>query len=132
MTAHTRESHLVAIPGGSHHDLVVDVDASRAAVHLLDPRRLVQRVPMLLLIEACVGHRHPFAISTHLEPTSFMCPRCEHVDHNGGSAVIVDGYRWRCHRCRFDGTRLFLERIVLEDSTAMDRFYSILAAEEIR
>lgn len=91
---------------------------------ITDPRNLVQTVDMSgLVIAYCSGLRHPFAITLHDDETWFICPRCSHVDINGGSARVLDAWRWRCGRCRTTGTRYQLERAVLEDASMLEALY---------
>lgn len=51
----------------------------------------------------------------------FRCPRCQMVDHNGGSAFVTDWWNWRCINpaCGAVGTRFELEHAVLYDSEAL-------------
>jgi hypothetical protein len=94
----------------------------------LNPRSLVQTLSIETLIEALVGDTHPFAFVENADgSTRFVCPHCGYVDHNGGSAVIVDSWRFRCRRCRFTGTRILIERLILESATAMDSLYRLVA-----
>jgi hypothetical protein len=94
----------------------------------LNPRSLVQTLSIETLIEALVGDTHPFAFVENGDgSTRFVCPHCGYVDHNGGSAVIVDSWRFRCRRCRFTGTRILIERLILESATAMDSLYRLVA-----
>jgi hypothetical protein len=51
----------------------------------------------------------------------FRCPRCGFVDHNGGSAKVVDEWSWECHRCRHRGTVFELQGLVLEDADLLVR-----------
>ena len=94
----------------------------------LNPRRLVTTVSIETLIEASVKSTHPFGVTCFEDGTVlFICPRCGYVDSNGGSAAIVDGFRWHCHRCRYTGTRCLLERLILEDADRMDALYRLIA-----
>jgi hypothetical protein len=51
----------------------------------------------------------------------FRCPRCSHVDHNGGSAKVLDEWSWQCGRCRHRGTIYELQRVVMEDADLLVR-----------
>ncbi len=55
----------------------------------------------------------------------FVCPRCGRYNHNGGTAQILDGYRFTCHNlaCRAHGTRYWLERLVIESADALEAMY---------
>lgn len=91
---------------------------------ITDPRRLVQDADLTdLVIAYATGSRHPFAITFVADDTMFICPRCGHVDHNGGTARVLDARRWSCHWCRHIGTRWFLERVVLEDASMLEALY---------
>lgn len=93
-----------------------------------DPRRLVTQVPQRLLVEAMYNGLHPFGILDRDElGVWFICPTCGHIDHNGGSAELLDPWRWRCHRCRRTRTRYLLERLVVEDAEFLERLYTLLA-----
>ena len=93
-----------------------------------DPRNLVTKVSLVTLIEAVTSDGHPFAfIEMDDDTVQFICPCCGRCNSNGGTATIIDKWRWRCRPCRHTGTRYIFERLVLEDADIMDRFYRLLA-----
>ncbi|MEI7548079.1 MAG: hypothetical protein WCK21_08480 [Actinomycetota bacterium] len=69
------------------------------------------------------GSRHPFALVSDDGALRFICPKCGRVTHNGGTAVVVDAWRWSCHACRHIGMRDHLARLVLEDATMLEALY---------
>ncbi|MDP2291585.1 MAG: hypothetical protein Q8M22_10380, partial [Actinomycetota bacterium] len=95
---------------------------------ITDPERLVRTADIADLVVAyATGCRHPFAISLGLDEVQFICPRCGRVDHNGGTARVLDFRRWSCHWCRHVGTRWHLERLVLEDASMLEALYEAQA-----
>lgn len=91
---------------------------------------VVRRVPIATLAEAVAGDRHPFAYLDDAAGVRFRCPLCRFVDSNGGTAEVLDGWRWSCRRCGRDRvwTRRLLERLVAEDAAALDAVDRIEAA----
>ncbi len=119
------------LDGGSTDERTSLADRSKHTSTQLDPRRLVTQVEILDLADALFGHE-PFGVVDDESGTRWVCIRCGHRDANGGTAnYLADGWRWRCHRCRFTGTRIALERAVLEDADALGELYKILADREI-
>lgn len=94
----------------------------------LDPRELVTAVSLVTLFDAYCGDHPPFGLIER-DDGSFVgiCPRCGRHDHNGGTAELIDTWRWRCGPCRHTGTRVAIERIILEDADVMDRFFRLIA-----
>lgn len=90
-----------------------------------NPRRLVAEAPTLALIRAMYEDEVFGIIDRGTCGVWFICPRCGHLDHNGGTAELLDQWRWRCHKCRRTGTRYLLERMVLEDADYLEQFYDI-------
>jgi transposase-like protein len=89
-----------------------------------NPRHVVQSADMADLLTAYAsGSRHPFALTFVDGETRVVCPSCSYVDHNGGSASVIDQWRWSCDRCRRTGTRYQLERIVLENAEMLEALY---------
>lgn len=93
-----------------------------AARQVTDPHRMVSRADLEALVGALAGG-HPFGLIRSDDQLRFVCVHCGFLDHNGGSAVVLDRWRWRCHRCRFTGTRWLLERLVLDDADALDALH---------
>ena len=98
-----------------------------------DPRRLATEVDLDDLVESWAsGFRHPFALVVDADETRFPCPQCGAMPCDfGGAAVVLDDWRWTCWRCRFEGTRMMLERLVLEDVARLARLYEIVADREV-
>lgn len=96
----------------------------------LDPRLLVQQVPFCDLIAAYASDDdRPFVRLPYDdgigERWRFVCPRCGYYDAmSGGSAVQETEWLWHCWRCPFDGTRMLIERVVIEDRRMLDRLYT--------
>jgi len=89
-----------------------------------DPQRLVRTSALTeLVIAYATGSRHPFAITLVADEMLFICPRCGRVDHNGGTARIIDTWRWSCHSCRHVGTRYRIEHEVLDDAEMLQALY---------
>jgi hypothetical protein len=61
----------------------------------------------------------PAFVDMEGSPPRFRCPRCLHVDHNGGSAEVRTSWRWSCFRCHTDGTIAELRRTALESPDAV-------------
>lgn len=89
--------------------------------YLLDPDRAV--IARATLRE--------LAVALDLEPMEydgrvyFCCPACGSGRRGGnlGSAsadATTDARRWRCHRCRHEGTRHLLEHLALCSGSALD------------
>ncbi len=93
------------------------------------PRALVQDAELVDLVRAFVsGLSHPFAAVQVEDCFVFCCPRCRRLNHNGGTAYIVDGWQWSCSWCRQKGTRFTFERMVLEDADMLVRLREITEA----
>ncbi len=91
-----------------------------------NPRRLVSEASMQQLVGALASDRPAAVIDLNDDGLyMFVCPRCGRYDFNGGSAQILDEYRFICHNlaCRASGTRYWLERIILESSDALEALY---------
>jgi len=103
------------------HALHLVVSGGAFMSTITDPRKLVQSVDLTdLVIAYASGSRHPFALQLYDGETWFVCPRCGRCDHNGGTAKVLDRWRWHCGNCRHTGTRYQLERIVLESADAIE------------
>lgn len=90
------------------------------------PRRLVADARLEHLVGAySVGSRHPLALLEVAGVVMFICPRCGVVGINGGTARIVDAWRWSCHSCRHVGTRYALEAIIVADAAMLEALYEV-------
>lgn len=89
---------------------------------------LVSATSIELLAEALAGEGFMAYAVDDDGVACFTCPRCEHHDHNLGTARIVTDASWRCTRCRSTGTRWQLERMVLENLDAIGRLADLLGA----
>ena len=88
------------------------------------PRQLVAKASIDELVAAySIGHRHPFALVYVAGVVMFVCPNCGKVGINGGTAHVIDKWRWSCHACRHEGTRYALEKIVLDDVAMLEALY---------
>jgi len=76
-------------------------------------REVVERIPLRELAVNLMP-RQPYAGADPLG--RFICPRCGSQDHNGGSAVVVSDYLWRCEWCGI-GTRYEVGDVLLRDPT---------------
>lgn len=96
----------------------------------VDPRRLVTEVSFRTLLEAYTA---PYSLVDMGDGSdSFQCPKCGACPGDrGGAAYTLDMWRWTCWSCRFRGTRMVLETIVLEDSERLAALYE-LASESTR
>ena len=91
----------------------------------VQPRELARKVKMRTLIDALFGDE-PFGVLDDDAGIRFICPRCGHRDHNGGTARPLDAWSWHCHRCQWDGTRMAIEDAVLASRAAVDRLFTIV------
>lgn len=96
-----------------------------------DPVSFVEHLPIATLAEATAGEGCLDFVILDDGSIRFRCPQCRYTDHNGGTAVVIDGWRWTCRRCARTWTRYRLERIVLEDAETLDRAYRIVEAERV-
>jgi predicted RNA-binding Zn-ribbon protein involved in translation (DUF1610 family) len=90
-----------------------------------DPRALVAALEIEDLATLVAGGGDFAVLDDEVAGFRFRCPRCHRLDHNGGTAAVVDAWRWRCHRCRNFGTRFELERLVLEDGDLTARAFAM-------
>lgn len=86
-----------------------------------DPHALVAAMAIEDLVTIVAGHGVFSVLCDEWAGHRFRCPICRDLDANGGSAEVVDDWRWRCFRCRVFGTRFQLERLVLEDADLIGR-----------
>ena len=96
-----------------------------------DPRDLVGTVAIDMLADAYAGDEVFGMLPA--EPNveaRFTCPGCHYRPWSGGTAVIRDAWRFDCHRCGMTGTRLLLERLVLEDHERLSRLYELIVESE--
>jgi hypothetical protein len=94
-----------------------------------DPRVLVARLRTEVVAEVVAGDG-PHRFVSFGAQVFFRCPICKHRDFNVPSGTLVDDVRWRCTRCRHEGTRYELERLVLEDAETLDRMLRIIAERD--
>lgn len=116
--------------GGASNDLLAGEISSHStsldeSPALVDPRDLVRRVRMTTLIDAWVGDE-VFGVIDDSSGYRFLCPRCGHRDHNGGTAQLIDAWSWHCWRCQWDGTRMRIENLVLESRAAVERLFKLV------
>ena len=86
--------------------------------------RIVGGLDITELAEAIAG-TGTFAFIVDDHGVRFVCPRCRYLDHNGGTAEVLDAWRWSCWRCRGSWTRHRLEWLVLGNADAFDRAIEI-------
>lgn len=85
-------------------------EAVRRRVAVVSPEILAQ----------LISHPRAYNDDPECGGTRFECPRCHWIDHNGGSAFVVDWWAWQCRHCGFDdGSRVELEDAVLHSRTAV-------------
>jgi predicted RNA-binding Zn-ribbon protein involved in translation (DUF1610 family) len=92
-----------------------------------DPRALVAAMAIEDLATLVAGDGVFAVLEDEVAGFRFKCPGCHRLDANGGTAQLVDAWRWRCHVCRNFGTRFQLERLVLEDADLISQAYSTSA-----
>jgi hypothetical protein len=83
---------------------------------MLAAKRIAEAAGIEQLAEAISPER---AFNSASDRFVFRCPRCLHVDQNGGSAEVTGTWRWWCRRCRADSTIAELQRVALEDPDAV-------------
>lgn len=101
-----------------------------AAVPFEMVAQLMPVVSIELLAEAFAGDAFLAFQCDEAGTVRFVCPTCQHRNHNGGSAEVINATTWRCTRCRARGTRWALEHRILEDADRLERLAALLAAEE--
>jgi transposase-like protein len=96
-----------------------------------DPRKYVQIATIEQLVDVVVSSAHPFGVYTFDDGTWFVCPRCSKCNSTGGAgtARIVDAWRWRCTNCRFTGTRIVFENVILENADLLEQLYEFVGGE---
>jgi hypothetical protein len=115
----------VRTPRGQESWGVQQITGTEISPKRIGPRQAVQQAQLVDLVTAWLtGNWHPFAILDDADGNCrFICPKCGHSDHNGGTAYVIDNYRWGCDRCRRTLTRYMFERLVLEDADALTALY---------
>jgi predicted RNA-binding Zn-ribbon protein involved in translation (DUF1610 family) len=98
-----------------HHDLPT----------IGNPPALIAAQPIELLA-AVVSSRVRGAYIDACDEVRFLCPKCARTDYTGGTAEILDAYRWRCWKCHHHGTRYLLERLTLEDADLLEYLYRLI------
>jgi hypothetical protein len=90
-----------------------------------DPRVLVGHLRTEVVAEVVAGDGHHTFVSFGSQ-IFFRCPICKYRDLNLPTGTLVDDVRWRCTRCRHEGTRYELERLVLENGATLDRMLRLI------
>jgi hypothetical protein len=91
-----------------------------------NPRRLVAAEPIGFLVDVLADQHHPLSVLEGVDECRFVCPLCGWLDHNGGTATLLDSWRWKCWRCNHIGTRIALEQLILEDGRLLAKFYRLI------
>jgi hypothetical protein len=85
-----------------------------------NPRDVVEALPIEELAALVSGDGFFSFLDDDLG-CRFRCTRCSFVDHNGGTAKVIDEWSWACGRCRHRGTIYELQRVVMEDADLLVR-----------